>query len=596
MSSTEFYSNQATKFEKEEQQLGRKSRFYSTIRTIIFLSWLVGGVMLVNYREMQWAFIVSAVFILVFATIVKVHNKLKFNRRQLQNLLKLNELELQRLKGNYSQLATGNEYRDELHPYVNDLDIFGKDSLFQLINRTTSLIGEKKLVQRLQSGLKGNKIIEIQEAVKVLAAQPEWSQSYQALGMHYQVPAEEFSLFQDWCQEPAKIRVLKWAKPLSIIMPLLLVIGATICTIWNITYYATLPIILINGLILSRFVAYATDTVEQTYKSVNLLKSFQLQMGLISDKNFNDPTLNALAAPFNSENDNASKKIKQLTFYLNQLLTRSNMLHIFFNITLLLDVQWLLRLEKWKEENANSANDWFERLAELEVLISQAGLSFSKKNWIFPEQSNENYFLQAQGLGHPMINDSSIITNDFEMQGQGEVILLTGPNMAGKSTFLRTIAINMVLARMGAPVCATSMRLNFECQPFTAMRVADDLSENVSSFYAELKRINQLLESAEQAEPILYFLDEILKGTNSADRHKGAEGLIKQLSKMGLSGFVSTHDLELGALAAEMKQVSNYSFESEVEGDEILFDYKLREGICKSFNACDLMRKMGIDV
>ena len=165
MSSTEFYSNQATKFEREEQQLGRKSRFFSTIRTIIFLSWLVGGVMLVNYREMQWAFIVSAVFILVFATIVKAHNKLKFNRRQLQNLLTLNELELQRLKGNYTQLATGSEYRDEIHPYVNDLDIFGKDSLFQLINRTTSIIGEKKLVEGLQSGLRGNKIIETQEAV-----------------------------------------------------------------------------------------------------------------------------------------------------------------------------------------------------------------------------------------------------------------------------------------------------------------------------------------------------------------------------------------------------------------------------------------------
>ena len=596
MLSSEFYLSQVDQFNQQEEQVGRKSKWLSSVRAILFLFWLVVFLVLVNYREMQWAFIVSAVFIISFSVVLKIHNKIKFKRRQLQNLIRINELELERQHGNFKTLENGSRYMDDLHPYTNDLDVFGKNSLYQLINRTTSIIGQTKLADRLKNGLEIAAITETQEAVKALASQIGWAQSYQALGMHYVVPGKEFEHFQNWCQQPGQLIKVSWIKAVSIVLPALLIIMTLICAFTNISYYATLPLIIFNGVVLSKFFKYAGDTVDQTYKSVNLLRSFQRQIALIREKNFSNPLLLSLAQPFQSDDNNVGAKINQLTFLLNQLQSRGGMVHIVLNLAFLLDIQWLLRLEKWKSENAAAADDWFNRLAELEVLISLSGTAFNNSNWAYPEAGKEAYHFEATALGHPMLRPEVNITNDFAMLGKGEVILLTGPNMAGKSTFLRTVATNIVLARLGAPVCAEHMILNFGLEPFTAMRVADDLSENVSSFYAELKRINQLLETVVKGRQTIYFLDEILKGTNSADRHKGAEGLIRQLSNLGVSGFVSTHDLELGELAGEMEKVTNYSFESEVNGDEIIFDYKLRAGICTSFNACDLMRKMGIEV
>ena len=484
-----------------------------------------------------------------------------------------------------------------MHPYTSDLDVFGKNSLFLLINRTTSIIGLNLFARRLKNGLDQVKITEYQQAVKSLAQDMEWSQAYQAMGMHYDTSVQkEFDQFELWCQEKPILLKKAWIKPLSILLPALLIITVAICATTGLTYYLTLPFIIINAVMVNKYWQYADETVESTYQSVNLLKSLHLQIELLERKAFDEPMLNILAEPFQATALRVSQEIKQLGFLLGQLQARENKFHILFNLAFLLDIHWLTRLEKWKLEHASVVKGWFDRLAEFEVLISLSGTAFANPHWHYPQSSNVEYHVEATALGHPMLKPEASIANDFVMQGKGEVILLTGPNMAGKSTFLRTVAINIVLARMGAPVCAAQMTLNFDIEPFTAMRVADDLSENVSSFYAELKRINQLLETVGENRQIIYFLDEILKGTNSADRHKGAEGLIRQLSELGVSGFVSTHDLKLGELAGEMEKVTNYSFESEVKGDEIIFDYKLRDGICTSFNACDLMRKMGIEI
>ena len=271
------------------------------------------------------------------------------------------------------------------------------------------------------------------------------------------------------------------------------------------------------------------------------------------------------------------------------------MFYVVLDLLLLLDIFWYIKIVNWKNENSADIKAWFETIGEIDALSSVAGFTYSNPDFNFPSISNNHFDIEAVGLGHPLIKGGSRITNNFEFQGQGGICLITGSNMSGKSTFLRTVGVNCILGLMGAPVCATRMTVS-PLNVFTSMRSQDDLEENVSSFYAELKRLKQLLASINDDIPVLFMIDEVLKGTNSKDRHKGALALIKQLNSAYAFGFVSTHDIELGTITNELKGVKNYSFNSEIIGDEIKFDYTLTPGICKSFNATKLMQKMGIDI
>ena len=268
----------------------------------------------------------------------------------------------------------------------------------------------------------------------------------------------------------------------------------------------------------------------------------------------------------------------------------------FLNTILMCDFVWMYRLESWREKYLPQLEEMLDTLGEIEALASIAAFQHAHPGYTIPLLSDQPFKLDVKELAHPLIFSVTPVANDFEMQGAGKTMVVTGSNMSGKTTFLRTVGINMVMAQLGAPVCAESMTLA-PTQVYTAMRTADNLSENTSSFYAELKRLRMLLELTEQGQPVFYFLDEILKGTNSRDRHAGAMALIRQLHKRNASGFISTHDLELGAMEQELPgSVYNYSFNSDIIGDEIKFDYKLREGICRSFNASKLMQLMGIEI
>jgi DNA mismatch repair ATPase MutS len=256
----------------------------------------------------------------------------------------------------------------------------------------------------------------------------------------------------------------------------------------------------------------------------------------------------------------------------------------------------MIRLEKWKSGMESTVRKWFDALAEAEVLNSMACFAFANPEYILPETTGADFHYEARELGHPLILAQKRVSNSFFVEGRGKTVVVTGSNMSGKSTFLRTLGINAVLALAGAPVCAASCRISV-FQVFTAMRTQDSLEESVSSFYAELKRLRQLIDLLPEGQPVFYLLDEILKGTNSNDRHEGAKALIRQLHKHNATGLVSTHDLALGQMGEiSPEYVTNYSFNSEFADGKLYFDYKLREGICQSFNASQLMRQMGIEV
>jgi len=231
----------------------------------------------------------------------------------------------------------------------------------------------------------------------------------------------------------------------------------------------------------------------------------------------------------------------------------------------------------------------------MEPLNSISAFAFANEKYIFPKVNEGAPIFSAEKLGHPLIPSKQRINNNFQLKGKGAIGVITGSNMSGKSTFLRTIGVNAVLAFAGAPVCADQLELSI-FQVFTSMRTKDNLEENISSFYAELLRLKMLLQTINENRPVLFLLDEILKGTNSADRHIGAESLIIQLSQLNAFGLISTHDLKLGKLKLKTDKLRNYNFSSSIDGQEIIFDFKLRDGICRSTNASQLMAKIGIQI
>lgn len=354
--------------------------------------------------------------------------------------------------------------------------------------------------------------------------------------------------------------------------------------------------VLVNMIVVGSTAKAASEVHQQTNQSVATLKAYQFMMQGVEQQSFRSEKLQQLQQALKSEGKSASRSVKELSYILSNFDARGNVMYHIFNVILLLDVHWLLRADRWKAQAKDQIEDWLNSIGKVEALDSIASFTFAQPDFVFPMIADERHYIDAVGLGHCLIPPQQRVSNDFAMQGRGAINVVTGSNMSGKSTFLRTIGTNMVLALTGAPVCAQRFEVAV-MQVFTSMRTQDSLEENVSSFYAELQRLRQLLTMLEAPQlPVLFMLDEILKGTNSHDRHHGAASLMKQLSKLEASGFVSTHDLELGKLADELSNLKNYSFTSTIEGDEIIFDYQLHDGVCQSFNASKLMEKMGIAI
>lgn len=595
MNPGKFY-NQEEQWRKEEsKKLSSKSSVLSTVRAVVFTILLVTIIYLVNLRELQWSIILTLLLVSIMAILVRVHNGIKYQLRIANNNLSILNREQKRLLLDFSsEVSTGGEFDDEHHPFGADLDLFGKSSIFQLVDQTTSFFGKNTLVKWLKNGSDKSEIEKRQQAAIELAKDQKWCLTYRSVGLEENLTKEQIDNFNKWMSEPPRLLHGSSLKVASIVLPLLFLLVANGAFLFDYTLYTTLPILIVSGIILSRQAKYAKQTVDQTYETIGTLEVLSKQVELIEKAEFKSIYLKQINERLLSPN-NASEAIRHLHKLLDRIQARNNMLHIFFNLAFLLDIWALMALERWKQANAGNATKWFDALATTEALISLSGMYFNFPEWTTPQFSGDPYTLKAVRLTHPMLNQEAV-ANNFSFEGEGQTYLITGPNMAGKSTFLRTVAVNWVLAQTGAPVRASTFVFDPTVQVFTAMRVKDNLNESVSSFYAELDRIKQLIDRIESGEKCLYFLDELLKGTNSADRHKGAESLIKQLHKLGATGFVSTHDLELGELASKENYVHNYSFESTIDDDSIAFDYTIREGISSSFNACALMRKMGIEV
>lgn len=582
-------------FTASSEKLSKQYNRLSWVRIVFFLCAIIGLIYFANIRNFAAVAAIAVLFPIVFGILLKIHNKIAYEKAHALFMASINRNEILRLETDLKTFDTGDRFMDPNHPYLADLDIFGKNSLFQLLNRCTTETSKRLLAMWMGQGTHTEEILQRQKAVQELAPMVDWRQDFQASGMHYEDKESTVQTLLEWLAGPTYFLGRAHYKIIVFVFPIL-ALTAIVGYFWGLFHYL-IPLLAIslNLFIMRKASPLAADTQEKTYQSIKSLKAYQAMIEKIEHQTFQAEKLAALKACFSHDSFSASQKIHQLSRILDWLNARNNAFYFLFNVVFLLDIRVLLIAERWKAQAQAEASKWFDAISEIEVLTSLAGFSHANPHYAFPQLAHDPHVYQADAIGHPLLKRHSRVTNDFQLEGKGNIIVLTGSNMSGKSTFLRTLGINAVLAFMGSSTCAQALTIG-RFQVFTSMRTLDSLEESVSSFYAELKRLKQLLELVSDATPVFFMLDEILKGTNSHDRHRGAAALIHQLGKKNAFGLVSTHDLELGALATESNNILNYSFTSTIEQGEILFDYKLRTGICESFNATELMKKMGIEI
>lgn len=591
----EEFIHRKEKYKIKAEDLLRKYNRLAIARIIIFLLFVVSAVYFANQRDALMLGLLTFLFLVIFGLILDRHNKVKLKKKQAFLKKDINEQEIYRLEYKWKSFDKGDKFYNEDHPYSSDLDLFGSGSLFQLLNRTSTNQGRSALANELLVDPDHLGVQEKQSAIRELSHQINWCQDFQVAGLLYKEDSSQVTELLKWSRSSEK---LTNSKILSIVRFLLPVIALGLLSMYflaGISFYLVLIAIIVNGWVLKNANEVVSELAEKTEDSVIVLKSYSSMISMIEEKKFKAQLLNNLKSTLIQGNFKTSSKILKLHRILNKLQSRSNGIYWVFNILLLLDIHWLLEAENWKNRIGHEVETWFESIHQFEILISLAGFSNANPQYAFPEMNERPYTIEGKNIGHPLVPDHKRICNDFRLQGKGNIVVITGSNMSGKSTFLRTIGINSILSKIGAPVCASEMKSSV-FKVFSSMRTHDNLEENISSFYAELKRIGLLLSYISKGEPVLFLLDEILKGTNSADRHKGTEALIRQLSQLNSFGLVSTHDLELGKLENDSDLITNYSFNSEIRGDEILFDYKLQKGLCYSFNASKLMQSMGIKI
>ncbi len=587
-----FYKQRAYEFILKSKNFNKKARLISLVRLITFLSMIVISLMAADSGNIYLLFLTLIVFIIVFSILVYFHNQISFLSRHFKFLSQINEDEILRIQGKLDTFENGIQFQNEHHPYHTDLDIFGSNSLFQLLNRTTTFWGRKVLSTWISETADKEEILARQAAIQELAEDINWSQELNATGKHYEDHGD-VEVFLNWLDKSPLILgnrfydLIRYSGPIMLIIIFILFLFSVVSFKWFLLG------ITLHAIILLYILEKVKIIHESTASSIKSLQSFEALIRMVEKRKFESVCLKNLKSIFYGNGLSASKTIGQLKRLFQRLDNRTNLIYQLMNVVLLLDIHYCISSEKWKKRQPESVKKWFGKLGEMEALNSLAGYRFTNPDYSFPEISSDDFFFHCENMGHPLIPNSKRVNNDFSLKDEDTIALITGSNMAGKTTFLRTVGINTVLALMGAPVCANSMKVS-RFRIFTSMRTQDNLEENISSFYAELKRIKQLFNYIEHDLPLFFLLDEILKGTNSRDRHLGAVSLVHQLSGENVAGLISTHDLELAKNAMKTTRVVNYSFESTINGDDIHFDYKLRQGICESFNASKLMEKMGI--
>lgn len=589
----QLYIKRAALFEENAKTLKAKYIRFSIVRLLLFVV-AIGLIIFLFTVSPIAAVVFILIFFLAFAKFVKWHLDIQTQQQHNEHLNEINRNEKAALENDYSNFADGKAFQDVAHPYSIDLDIFGPYSFFQYCNRTATAVGRACLANYLSKPANKNEILLRQAAITELKEKLDWRQNLMAMGMSAEDEMEHVDLLKNWLQDEAFVSNNSLYKIAIILMPFWVLSGIVATVLW-IPWQLGILWLLVPAYFIKTTLEKVNDTHLRTTHAEKMLAVYGRLIGHIENENFQSEKLKSLKTVFTKDNKVASTSIRKLSYIISQLNLRYNAFAILINLFMLWDLRWIKRLELWKAELKDKLSDWFESLQEFEALSSLATANYNNPDWNMPVIQDDEKFIGTE-LGHPLIMANTRICNDLQMPTEGHLKLVTGSNMAGKSTFLRTVGLNIVLAMAGSAVCAKRLELPI-LQVHTSMRTQDALHESTSSFYAELKRLKTIIEAVESEKNIYFLLDEILKGTNSNDRHTGSKALIKQFIESRGAGIIATHDLELGQLEAQYNgAVENLCMEVQVEHDELVFNYKLEKGVSQSFNATHLMRNMGIRV
>ena len=488
----------------------------------------------------------------------------------------------------------GQRFADPAHPYAADLDVFGPASIFSHLCMARTGTGQARLARWLTQAASVAEIAERQRAVAELSTRLSLRQELWLAGGTLRERVREEAL-EDWLSG-AITPILRWQRMVTGILGAL---GLAVLYAFAVpeAIPVAVAIVLVQRLWVMRYRPLTKSVEAQVFQRAYELGVIARLIERLCSERFSDPRLEAMTAGLSDEGKPASRHIVHLVRLVHWLESRRNQLFAIPAAVLLLPEQLSFAIEAWRARHGAAALRWLATIAEMEALASLATFAFEHPDYQFPQVVEQpEPSLVASALGHPLVPADARVANDVRLDAGCRLLVVTGSNMSGKSTLLRTVGVNAVLAQAGAPVCAASMTLT-PLRIGASLRAQDSLEAGVSRFFAEIKRLHAILSMATHKPPVLFLLDEILNGTNSQDRREGAEAIIRQLLERGAVGLVTTHDLALSELAnTQTCPGSNVHFQDTLEGDRLLFDYRLRPGVVTRRNALDLMRLVGIDV
>ena len=538
-----------------------------------------------------WWLIVPAA---VFFALADVQDRITRARRRAERAAAYYEQGLARLDDDWAGKGeTGERFLDGAHPYADDLDLFGRGSLFELLSRARTRVGEETLAGWLLHPAETEAVRARQGAVAELRPRLDLREDLALLGEGVR-SGDDARALTAWADAPAW-RVTRFQHAGTIVLAVAAVAGLVL---W-VTGFGWIPFLVAVAtgraftFSLRERVGRVVSAVDRAGRDLALLSGV---LGRLEQERFESPRLAELRAALDVEGLPPSGQIGKLNNLIDLLDARRNMIFAPVAFVLLWETQLAIAIERWRARSGPVVARWLAAVGEFEALGSLAGYAYERPQDPFPELLEGAARFEGEGLGHPLIPEARNVRTDLRLGDEPRVLIVSGSNMSGKSTLLRTLGVNTVLALSGAPVRARRLRLT-PLQVGASIRIQDSLQAGASRFYAEITRLRQIVDLTAGALPVLFLLDEILHGTNSHDRRIGAEGLVRGLLGRGAVGLVTTHDLALARIADELSpRAANVHFEDRLEGGRMTFDYRLRPGVVQKSNALELMRSVGLEV
>ena len=590
-----YYQERQGKAFEGSNRTKKKILHTSLLRVIIFIV----GFIALCYGYDQGGMVIGGILLatlIPFLLLVKLHNRLFHQKDWYETSIRHYQAELASLENDNSAFDGGKEWIDASHPFSLDLDIFGDRSLFQFLNRTCTPFGKETLSRWLRQPLDKKEDIETrQQAIKELSNYNDFRETFRITGCLNKNDETTMNDLKKWIASPSIFLQKKsnqWiCRAVPVINIILFVLG-----MMNVISMSWFGLAFCSFAIASSKLIRKITVIQESYnKTLKMLSTYVHLIELADKQSMESPLLIVLKKEFESHGKKAPEVLGMLAKELDRLDLRNNLiLYALLEGSMFWQLRQMLRIERWKEEYGAHLLQWLGALGQLDALSALATFAFNHEEYTYPIITDHPFVFHAKDMGHPLMPQEQCVTNDVEIPQRPYFLIITGANMAGKSTYLRTIGCNYLLACIGTPVCCSSLEI-YPAHLMTSLRTSDSLANNESYFFAELKRLQQILERLKKGEEMFIILDEILKGTNSMDKQKGSLALVKQLLRLKTNGIIATHDLLLGDLKQHFpKEISNYCFEADIQNDELTFSYKLREGVAQNMNACFLMQKMGI--